>query len=896
MSRKYTIDLVWPIAGIDRSISFQRQPPYTTPDALNVRADETRTYRERGGSRPGLGLGMRTKLPAAARLLTKVSVIKATWPKNYSPYLGFQLRDSVNNVSWASAPTYSQGQGFQGYDGGLIGGPWGISLTQPNYTDPTRPYQLMAFISPNGEAYSGELRVYVGLPNESDDPADGSLCVGVIFSNGTYQGFSEEFVGGSSTGRTLGTVYSDNPNSPGPFSVAVNPTTKQVTAYWRYREVASQVASTLGGSAAAIEVTSDTIEAKKIAWDASVSTTLLKTYDDLRRDILVAVSNGRVYMEDDANTLKLIDSTSRLASDVDLVAADREQLLYIADYGVAATGTGGIVAGPDYNVLTGVSLDPTVTPQDYTLEITDSNYSQNTKQLVELENATGGTFRLSYRGQYTDDIPYNAAASFVKAELQSLSAIDLVEVEGDAGGPWEVEFKGTLAGGQVDDLGYDAIDLTHDTATPDVSITLVQVGAGGEYFRGQYAISSVSPGSVGFNPPLPVEEGYAGVVGAIRYNIIRTPKIFDARKEEVRAHVASKGVVPAGCRCVAMYRDRVVYGGSDLQPNVFNMSRQGDPNDWDYAAEDSAAAVSAQASVAGQLADPITALIPHGDECLIVGCYNSLWIVKGDPGYGGSLDPVSYKIGIVSSNAWCKTPDNMMVFMSHDGLYVIPAGCEGFPASISRERIPSELLCLSASRESINLEYDTSARGVHIFVTKRDGSESAHWWLDWEAKSFWRVKLQSDHEPYAAHERVVWDDCPAVLVAGRDGYIRYFDRIFQVDDGGNEIESYCDIGPFHLSRGALDEGILAELRADLGYKSGPVDWEVRAGDGSEAAFNEQASREEGTWSREGLAYNARPRVRGVCAIVRVSNGTTNRRWFLERITASICSAGRRRVR
>ena len=43
----------FPLGGLNRRWSLQRQPDYTTPDALNVWPFTRRDMRLRGGSRPG---------------------------------------------------------------------------------------------------------------------------------------------------------------------------------------------------------------------------------------------------------------------------------------------------------------------------------------------------------------------------------------------------------------------------------------------------------------------------------------------------------------------------------------------------------------------------------------------------------------------------------------------------------------------------------------------------------------------------------------------------------------------------------------------------------------------------------------------------------------------------
>ena len=48
------VELQFPAGGVVRRLPHQYQPPYMTPDAMNVRADDAIEGVSRGGSRPGL--------------------------------------------------------------------------------------------------------------------------------------------------------------------------------------------------------------------------------------------------------------------------------------------------------------------------------------------------------------------------------------------------------------------------------------------------------------------------------------------------------------------------------------------------------------------------------------------------------------------------------------------------------------------------------------------------------------------------------------------------------------------------------------------------------------------------------------------------------------------------
>lgn len=97
-------------------------------------------------------------------------------------------------------------------------------------------------------------------------------------------------------------------------------------------------------------------------------------------------------------------------------------------------------------------------------------------QVVTITGApTGGTFTLTYSGQTTDTINYNAAAATVKSKLEALSNIDEVGVTGSAGGPYTVTFKGDLADKNVAQMTADATLLTGGTA-PAVTVTTETAG------------------------------------------------------------------------------------------------------------------------------------------------------------------------------------------------------------------------------------------------------------------------------------------------------------------------------------------------------------------------------------------------------------------------------------
>lgn len=100
-----------------------------------------------------------------------------------------------------------------------------------------------------------------------------------------------------------------------------------------------------------------------------------------------------------------------------------------------------------------------------------SGLGTNEVQIVTLANATGGTFTLTYAGQTTSALNYNATASAVQTALRALSTIGAgnVTVSGSGGGPYTVTFTGALANTNVAALTADGTSLTGSTPTVTVS-------------------------------------------------------------------------------------------------------------------------------------------------------------------------------------------------------------------------------------------------------------------------------------------------------------------------------------------------------------------------------------------------------------------------------------------
>lgn len=138
---------------------------------------------------------------------------------------------------------------------------------------------------------------------------------------------------------------------------------------------------------------------------------------------------------------------------------------------------GGVTLGFSRN--DGVSLDGSGVAQVPTYGI---QLSTNEVQTVTITGTpTGGTFTLTFQGQTTGTIAYNAIASAVQTALEALSNVDpgdvLVTGGPGPGTPYVVEFRGQY--GQVNVTQMTAAGSFTGGSSPAVAVTTTTPGATG---------------------------------------------------------------------------------------------------------------------------------------------------------------------------------------------------------------------------------------------------------------------------------------------------------------------------------------------------------------------------------------------------------------------------------
>lgn len=356
--------------------------------------------------------------------------------------------------------------------------------------------------------------------------------------------------------------------------------------------------------------------------------------------------------------------------------------------------------------------------------------------------------------------------------------------------------------------------------------------------------------------------------------------------------VATAGAVPTGNDLICLYRDRLVLAGAD---NVVWFSRTGDPADWGFDLAmalpgDSGNPIALSTGASGETGHRVRALVRYGDQALVIGTEHSLWRLSGEPGAGGTMLALSKTVGIVAPTAWCMLPDTSVVFLSRSGLMVIPPGSGGPPVEFSEAVLPDSFRDVDLTR-TISMCYDEEFHGVHVSFTPASGV-GEHWWIDMRNKSFWPVVFgHADVQPtYMLQFGQTLDGFRRVLCGGRDGYLRYYDRM-SADDDGNAFTGYVVYGPFRGSGDSFWQAMVQELTATLDRDSADVTWTILSGTDCQAVVEAPASRATGTWG-DGRNRNSHPRVTAGAFGVKVSGAGI---WSMETIGAVLIATGRQRL-
>jgi hypothetical protein len=279
----------------------------------------------------------------------------------------------------------------------------------------------------------------------------------------------------------------------------------------------------------------------------------------------------------------------------------------------------------------------------------------------------------------------------------------------------------------------------------------------------------------------------------------------------------NSSTLPTNCSLICNWRGRLVLAGDSSNPANVYMSRVGNPQDFNYANLDPSAAVALQFSTAGQLGEPVMALMPFSDDYLLIGCTNSLWMCQGDPADGGTIVRVSNSMGMTANNAWCVGPDGTLYFIARGGMYSVKPAWEFYrpPEVISAQTFDTYFQSIIAGNFYLSMSFDVDRHFIHIFATQvNEELTGTHLIYDVRNGGFWPQYYPHNYSPTCSTTFFAnaQNNRPMLMMGGFDGVIRYWDKN-ALDDDGTAISSYALLGPVKAD---AEMSILSGLTIDMG--------------------------------------------------------------------------------
>lgn len=209
--------------------------------------------------------------------------------------------------------------------------------------------------------------------------------------------------------------------------------------------------------------------------------------------------------------------------------------------------------------------------------------------------------------------------------------------------------------------------------------------------------------------------------------------VFDPVKNEVEPYESdSRGEVPKRARLMEAWNGRLVLARTQDSDTTWFMSKQGDPENWDYfppnpTVQDAVNADSAKGP--GRAPDSITALVAFDDSTLIIGCDSSIFAMRGDPlggmrldsSQGGRLDQITDQTGMAFGRPTTRGPSGEIYFYGQrGGVYVLT---EQGVERITEKTIEARLQSIDLSSHRVELAWDYRNEGLHLFQFEHAAEE-----------------------------------------------------------------------------------------------------------------------------------------------------------------------------
>lgn len=288
------------------------------------------------------------------------------------------------------------------------------------------------------------------------------------------------------------------------------------------------------------------------------------------------------------------------------------------------------------------------------------------------------------------------------------------------------------------------------------------------------------------------------------------------------------GTLPEKCRFICEFLGRMVMANQQDNPNLFFMSRAGDPFDWDYGADPAeSSAIAASSGGIGIPPEPVTALIRGQEDYLLIGGPSQIQMIVGDPGFGGRMVQRTSKIGIFGNRAWCFDDQNRLFFIGGSGgLWVMSA--TGDPINVDRGRWGDDITKIDGSTHFVQMVFDPVDRLIYILKSSAIKSgANVHFVYDVSGDSCWEDTYDSGGtapfmNPWAVGQvdTSIAND-RRVLFGMQDGYVRRmtdaaaYDADTAEGESADQLAITAEVDIYPSQQSAQSESMAHELQATL---------------------------------------------------------------------------------
>lgn len=265
--------------------------------------------------------------------------------------------------------------------------------------------------------------------------------------------------------------------------------------------------------------------------------------------------------------------------------------------------------------------------------------------------------------------------------------------------------------------------------------------------------------------------------------------------EELKS--STSGEIPRRCLLLSSWRGRLVLSGDPDDRHNWHMSAAGDATNWDQIPPivTATTAVSGNnAEQVGRVPDIINCLIPYSDDVFLFGCDHSIYMLRGDPMAGGTLDLVNDQVGMAFGKPWCRGPDGRIYFFgSRGGVYAMHP-YTGATESLTQFTIERRMLDVDLTAYYPRLAWNWRDEGLHVILCPYASGTATHWFWDAKNAAWWEDSFGV--QPTAVIVSDGDDPDDRLLILGTaTGYAAKWDKDAD-DDLGVSAKRTCLYGPF----------------------------------------------------------------------------------------------------